>query len=123
MRYEFEVDSIIYIVEYENNEFLFCVNKLKSNIIERDLSFKFGDIPTEREFGLVVTKFPLVVYKKIIKFVKNVVKQKSPYYFTFTANMDVKKTLYEKIARKLANDLNYQLFIKDKIFMFYKLLS
>lgn len=123
MRYEFEVDKIIYMVEYENNEFLFCVNKLKSNIIERDLNFKFGDIPTEMEFGLVGTKLPLVVYKKIIKFVKNVVKQKSPYYFTFTANMDVKKTLYEKIARKLSNDLNYQLFIKDKIFMFYKLLS
>lgn len=44
-------------------------------------------------------------------------------YGTNTEQSDVKKTLYEKIARKLANDLNYQLFIKDKIFMFYKLLS
>jgi hypothetical protein len=128
MKYQFVVDDIAYVIQYENSEFSLyadAVNSKKkiSKIIFDEYHDFVDDGYVDKVFyigSLVKTKNPMKVYAHVVSFVRGVVSKKRPYYFTYTANEKKKLSVYTAIATKIADKYGYHLEVAGKKFTFYR---
>lgn len=125
---EFEVDGIVYVVNFDKNIFSLYVDGLKSKkqtskIIYDEYDSFDDDGPVEKVFymsNLVKTKTPMKVYANVVSFVNSIVSKRKPYYFTYTANEKKKMHVYAAVAEKIAKKYGYELLIEGKTFKFFK---
>ncbi|AGR47999.1 hypothetical protein PHIM7_280 [Sinorhizobium phage phiM7] len=123
----FEVDSLTYVVEFDNNEFFLYVDgtKAKTKIAE-EVEFDGFDFFEEssqnvlKSSDLVKTKSPIKVFKNVLKFVEDMIGKHKPHFFYFAANEEKKISLYAMVAQQLSKKSGYYLQADAGSFYFYK---
>lgn len=68
-----------------------------------------------------VTRYPLRVYRAVLKRIENWIGNSRPYGFTFSLLSDRRRWIYERVARRLSERFDYDLQITGRVFRFYKL--
>lgn len=128
----FEVDGIAYVVEYSDQTFLFYVDRHKSRkrVIDPDeddhpfRSYHFYEVSNAYVSEIsdyVKTSNPLRIYREVMDFVRGVIAVERPYMFGYSANEDVKKDVYARVADRIASKFNYYLVQQGNYFTFYRL--
>ncbi|AKF13547.1 hypothetical protein PHIN3_284 [Sinorhizobium phage phiN3] len=123
----FEVDSLTYVVEFDNNEFFLYVDgtKAKTKIAE-EVEFDGFDFFEETSHNvmksseLVKAKSPLKIFKNVLKFVEDMIGKHKPHFFFFAANEEKKISLYSTVAQQIAKKSEYYLQADGGSFYFYK---
>lgn len=67
-----------------------------------------------------MTRYPLRVYRAVLKRIENWIGNSHPYGFTFSLNSDRRCWIYERVAR-LSERFDYDLQITGRVCRYYKL--
>lgn len=113
MKTVFEVDGYTYIMEFTDlSEFVFYIDTEKSKSYRPQFSeFEkaFGEEPPKLIFTQTNIKNFFRVKFHIMKFIDAVLKKHKPYYFTYSANEYIKKSLYARFALYIAKKYCYNI--------------
>jgi len=129
LKKEFVVSNIYYVVEYENDEFSFYVDPVKSNIwheYERDPLDDFYKLSyPEKEYGNLPIKMSmhdvLVVKREVLAFIESIVSKRRPKTFKFVVADVNRLIIYLRLSEKLAEKYGYQFCFDYFHIWFYKL--
>lgn len=126
MKKEFVIDNICYVVEFtEHNHFNLYIDYAKSrkDIYKMsDFDRMFGDEPPETIWEKTDTRYVFRVLKEVKAFIDSAIRRYKPYYFTYSANEEVKASSYRRFAERIAKKYGYSLGIAGKrTFCFYRL--
>lgn len=119
MQKTIEIGDLIYVVQFEGNEFSFYVKAIAKN---DELSDFYDDdtVAVTKSSDEVVTASPVTLYREIMKFFNEVLSVQKPHYFFFSANEAKKTSLYAKVAGVVAEKYGYNVEQTNKTFYFYK---
>lgn len=124
MRDIFEVDDVAYVVELTDKHHInLYIDVRASKKVVHQLTreeSRWGDVSPAMLWRVTPTKSVFKVKAKVVEFVRNAIRRFNLYYFTFSANEDVKFAVYKRMAERFAKDLGYDLLIEGVEFKFFR---